>query len=108
MEYKAAIIKTRPVKMVPMDEYDTVEVCIEKCNQFIRESKIYQVESEFQSHLEFEIMNMCNMLHNEYHELGFMNKENTNSVFINMFKKHIKLEKIIIDDQEDDQDNEEL
>ena len=37
-----------------------------------------------------------------------MNKDNTNIVFINMFKKHIKLEKIIIDDQEDDQDNEEL
>lgn len=95
MEYKKAICsKINNNKSYVKYEYKTISDAFTSYEKILSnecESKQY-IENEQDIAINYEIMNMCNMLTNKYGEHGFFDKDNVYMEFLKTIKKQIKIE----------------
>lgn len=114
MDYKKTLtVKNDEIKVKEsFEDFKSISEAVDRYNDKIESNKkkyssLYEV-NEFQTHLDYEIMNMCNMLLNKYGDLGFVDKENVYSVFVKHFAGHFITEKIEIEETEDETEIDEI
>lgn len=113
MEYKKAIIsKVNYKPFCSINQHSSISDTIDNFEKTIHDGKMVklfdQVDTAIDTNLDYEIMNMCNMLTNKYGDLGFLNKDNVYTEFIKNIKKHIKIEHNEDDYDADDYDADEF
>lgn len=109
MEYKQAILinKTKSDILDKVEDFNTIGEAVDSYDAqlfCIKQSKKKYEIDEFETQIDYEIMNMCNMLINKYKDNGFIDKENVYGMFLKQFKNKILIEKIESDETEDEID----